>query len=383
MNSRSWICLALVGVLTTLPHPLEAATDSVDLQRALDKPIDLEVSDAPIADLLDRIERAAGVKIVLEGDAVDALPYGAQTRLAVTLKNVTLRSALTPLLGAQALQWEIEGDAIHVRPTEGLYRLSRRATFAELSTLGAIYSQTLQSTRKGGAVMEQLRKVSGNDKLRLLFHAETDPNTAHRRAERALPGTPASYLDMLTHGTKWTWVLRGNDIVVIDRVSQIERQLKKKVSLRYQNMPLVSILLDLVRKGRVKLTLAPGVLNYLGPNTHQNFSLMMADASIAQALQVIRGATGLEFVRTPDGLRVEASEQLKSETQAKPTRGRQRARFFVRMTIPGPEGSQIEVFLRPEELPQDVLERIEKEKERFIRRLRADAELEESAREDR
>jgi hypothetical protein len=39
------------------------------------------------------------------------------------------------------------------------------------------------------------------------------------------------------------------------------------------------------------------------------------------------------------------------------------------MTIPGPDGSNIEVFLRPEELPPEVIERIEAEKQKFIERL--------------
>ena len=114
-------------------------------------------------------------------------------------------------------------------------------------------------------------------------------------------------------------------------------------------------------------------MGFLPRETRESFNLRMADASIAEALEVISGATGLQFVRTPEGaIRVEASETLKNDAEAIAERGRTRSRFFVRMTLPGPHGTQIEVFMRPEELPDDILEQIEKAKAKFIADLRGE-----------
>ena len=100
-------------------------------------------------------------------------------------------------------------------------------------------------------------------------------------------------------------------------------------------------------------------------------TLKMTDATIAQALDVITGATGLEFIRSPEGLRVRASEELKQPPVRPAEPERARSPFFVKMSLPGPDGSAIEVFLRAEELPPDIVEAILAEKAKLIERLRA------------
>ncbi len=364
--------LALTVLLVAATSPVAAQQGSVNLHRALDRPIQLQLPDATIAEVFAELEKLTGVKFVVEQDALDCLPYGDQTRLQVTLKNLTLRKALSPMLAQQALRWEVDGDLIRIRPTNALYRLCRRATYDELVLLGKLHSQQLKPTAEGGPVVEQLQKLSGLKELRIRFHLKTDTDAAHKRAERVLPNTPAAYLETLCHGQDWTWVVRGDNIIIVEKLLQVRRQLEQKVSLRYQNSELLTVLLDLARKGRVRLSMAPGVMNYLPASTQRSFNLVMADASIAQALEVISGATGLEFIQTPEGIRVEASESLRSEVQATTQRRRRSARFFVRMTLPGPGGANIEVFMRPEELPPDVLEQIEKAKEQFIRQLRSE-----------
>jgi hypothetical protein len=110
-------------------------------------------------------------------------------------------------------------------------------------------------------------------------------------------------------------------------------------------------------------------LGYLRAGVRDKFTLVMAEATIAEALEVIGGASGLKFVVTDAGLRVEASESLIQ--QAATTRPRKRSAFFVKMSIPGPNGISVEVFLRSEELPEDVVRAIQVSKERLIERIRA------------
>ena len=119
-----------------------------------------------------------------------------------------------------------------------------------------------------------------------------------------------------------------------------------------------------------------GVMNLLPNEMLENFNLVIADATIDQVLEVISGATGLEFVRVPEGIRVEASETLKeaaSTPDSRRGRRRQRPPFFVRMSLPGPEDTTIEVFIRGDELPEDVVRKIQAEKEKLIEKLSAES----------
>ena len=362
MKQMAWILTAVMWAA-----PAGAQQQGVSVQQALDKPVELDVADAPIGEVFDELQASTGVNFIIDEDTLEYLPYGDQTRLAVTLRHVTLRKALSPMLAPQALQWEIEDNAIRIRPSEPLYRIGRRATFEELTTLGHLLTDRLQAPN-GRPVIDQIRAATGNDKLRLFFHVEADETAATTRAARALPGPAADWLETLVHGQGWTWYLWGDDIVIVDRAMQVQRQLEKQVSLRYENTSLVTVLLDLARKARVKLTLMPGVMNLLPESTRESFNLMVAEASIAQALEVISGATGLVFTQDAEGIRVEACDTL-LETAEGPGRQRGRSRYFVCIVLPDIGGQEMQLFMRPEELPEDVQKMIEQSKDEYFKKL--------------
>jgi len=275
------------------------------------------------------------------------------------------------MLAPQALQWSIRGDAVRIQPAEGLARMCRRASYDELRALGLMYSERLKPVGEG-AVIGQLKKLTGNKDLQLSFQfdrpAPAATTEALADADRALPATAAQWLDRLCRGRSWTWYLWGNEVIVLDRKAQVYRQLQQLVSLRYQNEELMTILLDLARKARLTLEMEPGVMNYVPSEKRTNFSLMMADATIAQALEVISGATGLAFVRTEAGLRVSPSEKL---VEAGMQRDRRRTPFFLKISLPGHAGASVEVFIRADELPDEVVEHILAEKDKLIEKMRA------------
>lgn len=379
MIYRRLIYVAVAVSLAVWTLPVRAETDSVTIQRTLDTGVvDLQITDMLIGEVFRKFQEVTGARFVIDDETLKCLPYGDQTRLSVTIKDITLRKALTPMLLQQALRWEIDGETIHIRPTESLCRICRRATYDELSILGKIYSVKLKPTAEAGPVIDQLRKITGREDLQLIFHMKADRDAAFERAERALGGPASDWLDALCHSQDWTWVLLGEKILVIDKVRQLKRQLAQKVSLQYRNANLIDVLLDLGRKGRFKLSISPGVMSLLPVNIQENFNLVMADASIDQAMEVISGATGLLFVPTSDGMRIDASKNLTEQLASYRGRARKRARFFVLMNIPGPGGTQIQIFMRPEELPEDVLKSIEKSKQQFIETLRGERSPEET-----
>lgn len=355
-----------------------AQSSAISLQQSLDRPVSLDVNDAPIAEVFRKLTGATGVVFVIDPETADYLPYGDQTRLAVTLRNVTLRNALSPMLAPQALTWEIDGDRIRIRPSEPLYRLARRATFDELSLLGKLLSEKLPMVPEGESVMAAVREKTGQPDLKIFFEGD-GADEALEKARMVLPASPAEWLDMVCRGQGWTWYLEETRILVLPKARQIQRQLELQVSLKYQNRRLVDVLLDLARKGRVKLMLDPGVMNLLPVTTRENFNLMMSDATLAQALEVISGATGLEFTVTDEGLHVDAGPTMQ-KTMLPDSSGR--TPYFVLMTIDGPNGETLQVFMRPEELPQDVQEKIETAKRQFIEKIRGDQPASEPAIQD-
>jgi hypothetical protein len=295
-----------------------------------------------------------------------ALPYGDQTRLSVRLRNVTLRKALSPMLAPQAMEWTVERGGVRIVPAPALLRMNRRATYDELVVLGKIHSERMLPTEKAGSVIEQLRKATGSRELNLFFHVKADQPAALKRAERQLPSPAAAWLDMLCHGQGWTWYLWGDDIMVVEKKAQVQRQLQRQVTLRYESTELISVLLDLARMARVQLTMDPGVMDLVPEQTQKNFNLVMAKATVAQALEVISGATGLEFSTHPDGIRAEASEALIKRAPGAADAAQRKVPFFIKRSVRLADGSTVELLIRPDDLPKEVAEAIEAERARLV-----------------
>jgi len=373
MNRLSLTVAVSVPLLLALVTSSLGQDSPAQLQQALNRPVDLELTNVRIGELFKTLEESTGVSFVLDDEVLAYLPYGSDTRIDATVKNATLRQALGPILAKQGLKWEVDGEHIAIRPTEALIRMCKRATFEELTVLGKLSTVRLESASQAGSVVDQLKRTEGLEKVTLLPHGDIDTQAEYARADKVLPGTAARWLDLLCHGHDWTWFVSGNRIVIIDKADQVHRQLKKKVTLSYKDTSLTLILLDLARQAHVGLTMSPGVMNYIPSATSEHFNLTMGEATVEQALQVISGATSLEFVVTAQGVEARPSEGLLAASAAAQPQERKRTPFFVQMSLPGPNGVTIEVFMRPEELPEDVVQMIEEAKEDFIAQLRGEA----------
>jgi len=369
MLTRKLMIAASLGLIVIAASSAAPPAGGLSLQQALDKPIDsIVIEKTPILEVFRKFTDKTGVPFVVDEQTLACLPYGDQTCLTVRLRNVTIRKDLSQVLAPEALQWIVEGDTVRIVPSEALARMCRRASFDELQVLGKLYTEKVSAV-KGATTIEQLRKVTEANDLDLAFQATGDKAAAIAQADKALPVTGAEWLDRLCQQGPWTWYLWGDQVIVLNRKAQVERQLQQQVKLRHQNETLTTILLDLARKARVTLAMEPGVMNYVPSEVRNNFNLVMADAPIRQALEVISGATGLEFLRTDEGLKVVPSEKLLKGGGSEP--GARKTPFFVRMTIPGPGGSSIDVFFRPEELPEEMVQQIEVEKNKMIERWKA------------
>ncbi|RPI63689.1 MAG: hypothetical protein EHM48_02065, partial [Planctomycetaceae bacterium] len=254
MKHVALISMTILAALAATAGTLSAQQDVANLQKALDKSVDINIANIPIGQVFQKISTQTGAKFVLSEDAIAMLPYGDQTPLEIKLRDTTLRNSLSPMLSKLALQWNIEGDKVKIVPKEALYRLGRRATFNELVVLGAICSKPLKPAGTGGSAVAQLQELTGRPKLRLTFSMAAETQPAIERADKSLPCTAAQWLDALCDNQGWTWYLQGDDINIIEQKAQLERQLNTVVSIRYVNEDLMGVLLDLAKRARIKLT---------------------------------------------------------------------------------------------------------------------------------
>jgi hypothetical protein len=378
-RSMAWRGSAVVAVvMLALLSPVGAQMSEVELHKALDKPVDFEVADAPIGEVFRGLSQRSGVPMEVDPDTLELLPYGAQTRLRVRLKNIPVRAALTDVLARQSLRWTIDKGRVRIVPADALYRLCRRATFGELSVLGRLYAMKLDVPEEGLDVLAQLRESTETSNLSNLTlslripashgdEARAIRENALGRARQALPCTGAEWLDRMCLGQDWTWYVEGERIVVLPKVEQLARQLGRDVTLRYRQAKLQDVLFELAREGRFRLIMEPGVMTHLAPHVAENVNLIASEMTIDEVLEGLSGATGLEFTKTPEGLRVSASDALKGTDDGS---SRPRSPFFVKMSVPLSGGATAEVFVRGDELPEEIVERIERQKLDLIERLR-------------
>jgi hypothetical protein len=366
MRALTVVLAAAMSLATAADVRGQAA--SMDL--ALSRPLTVSVTSAPVGDVLTKLSQVSGVKIVLDPDTTAFLPYGSQTRLGVRMTDISLRDGLGQVLAPSALQWVVDDGSVRVLPNDALYRLSRRATFEELEMLGRLHTGALTvPTGTGVPLLEQIRIIAHEPKLNIVYKAPGDTDSlaaaATEQASKQLPASPARFLDAMTAVNDWTWYLAGKDIIVLPRKDQVERQLQRQVTLRYKNEQLITVLKDLAKQAHVQLDLAPGVLALVPAEMRSNYTLVMADATVAQTLEIISGMTGLVFERTSNGLLVQPSKMLQQPTSAPAKRP-----YLIR-TVMKINGQELEVFLRSDELPEDVQDAITAEKNKFIEKLRS------------
>lgn len=327
------------------------------LIKALDEQTDLEVYDAPIQEALDELAAGTGVTLAVEPGTMDLLPYGSRTTLSARIEDQSLRDSLQGLLWPVGLTFDIRDARLVIRPTDGLARIGRRATWDELATLQMLYSQPW-SEELFNKLELQFQDVSGES-------AEANRRLLARAAGNVGAGKAA---EVLTHACErygWTWYPDGENLVILPKTKQIDRQLEKRVSLRYVQIGLREALLDLAERAGVLLQMDPGVFAELPPQTAERFSLRIENASIRQALEVVAGQTGLSYIIEPNGIRLTSGFTSSGTTMSATNSGttqavRSQSTEYRTNPIVGeiiktaPDGTQYSFFIRQDDLPPEM-----------------------------
>lgn len=370
--SKNFVTAARIAIAVAAFGSAVQAQDGGTLQRKLDAPVRLTLQNTPLPGVFQALSHQSGVPIEVSPDTYDFLPYGQDTRLDVSLPGQPLRNTLTNMLAPQALTWEVHDQAVRVQPAEPLYRMARRASYEELRRLGALMTSRVKNAA-GGEASATLAVATGMENWKVILPPDwTEEQVAQwrqRLAQAAPDAIAADWLDAAC-GRELTWYLDGDKIVVLSRRDQVLRQLERRVTLQYRDTPLMTVLLDLARLGRVKLAPAPGVMNYLPPAVRQSFTLSVRDASIDQTLKVISGSTGLEFPVSAEGLAVRrAAEVPLAPIESRGADAGAAPGVFVQTVIPTSGGRELRVFFVPTDMSPELQAALEAERQRVVREL--------------
>ncbi len=337
--------------------------------QAMDQPTDLDLKEAVIGDALQQLSDNTGVPIETAPRTIGVLPYGSKTTLTAKIEGRPLREVLTALLTPLGLTFTAEDGKVVVQPRMALRRLCDRATWKELGTLEKLYSQPW-SDELADALSIQFRYVPGGD-------YQANLKTLKKLAGAVGAGIAGDVLDAACEQYGWSWYPTGDEIVILPKARQIERQLEQRIFLRpTQVTSLNEALVDLAERVDILLKIDPGALAALPPQLTENFTLKIMNYSARQALEVIAGQTGLNYFIEPDGVRISFSglggAPAAQETAEATVRALRSNSFVGQVTYPLENGASYGFFLRDEDLPPEVQELRRIAIEKAVERMRAD-----------
>ena len=304
--------LVLVSAVATL-HAQSGDTSAL-INQALDKNVSLN-EDAVLPVVLKHIEDKTGVRITPSDDLYDLLPWGEQTNLHISFEQKTLRVALTAIARKLGLVWDLGKFDISLKPMPALQRLGRRATIAELNGLELLRSTNLTGWKESMTTRELLMQIDRQlahikDPAIALDIRAGDPADAQAGLINmdkpvAIPrDTPlAIVLEDLTRQSDATWYPWGARIVVVPKEQHVRMLLDKSVTAHFNGADIGKVLEELANASGTSFKIEAGAFQRVPPE-YRNIKLDLENATVRQALENIRGVTGLDYIVNADGVYV-------------------------------------------------------------------------------
>jgi hypothetical protein len=291
-----------VAALLMKPADSRAQDAGALINEALDQPVKLTL-DTVLPKAMATIGDKTGVRIEADPAVWDLLPWGEQTNIKAKIENQTLRAALDAMAQRLGLVTVLKAQAVELQPMPALRRLGRRATDVELEALDLLSRTQLALKNNEKPTVEQL--VEAVDAR--LQEVKPDFAVEFRRRD-ALPltqpvpvsrnATVAEALEALARETNATWYPWGRSIVVLPREMQVRNnQLGRTVSIRYTGVDIAQVLLELSKASGVPFEIEAGAIQRI-PADSRNVSLILDNATVAEALETISGFTGLDWFQT-------------------------------------------------------------------------------------
>lgn len=313
--------LASVFLSALLLSAAPARADSSALINAeMDKLVKFELANAPLPDVLKRIEDQTGVPLRAGDDVYDLLPWGRDTTVNAKIENLTLRDALQAITGKLGLRFELQAEVVQLKPIAALHRIGRRATVQELKTIDALYSAVGIPEAKSSTAYNEFALVLAREiDAALLAHdkslaargvAASDLVVEFRPADDAQANhlvyvprgtqTAGALVDQIAAQSPLAWYPWGDTIVIQPKKAIVRNVLERTIHVRYDGVDVATVLTDLSEKSGVPFTIEPGALQRVPPE-FRNVKLFV-DAPARQALESLAGVTGLGYVATDEGI---------------------------------------------------------------------------------
>ncbi len=343
-TDRAYLVLPLTGLLLGLTLSAVARAQNMrDLvEAALDEKITqrIEISERPLRDALSELEKVTGLHFELHTAAVDWMPYGEQTRLAIVIQDMSVRRALQHIFGGLGLSLRVADDRVMVEPAPVLDRMGRRLTIDEVNLLQKLAGEPW-STLKPNEFAVEFRVPPGKE----------NPQQVFEQAMREGPPTDAlTQLETVTQRLGWLWMLSGKTIVLYSRTEDIQQRLDRPLDLNYQRVSLDNLLVDLGKRIDITVHFEPGALQKVAARD-RHVDLVQRGTTMRQVLELIVGNTGLWYEVVEDGIVVGAKPPGAAEGEPA---GEQPQRVVAVLRIPvGTDGTTIDFLIRADELPAE------------------------------
>ena len=162
------------------------------LDRRLEQ-VSIRGEELPVA--LAQLGEEVGIRIAIEDESADLLPWGPQTRLkAVNIQDASLAEVLPQVLGALGMAYTIQDDGVLVVASPPLKRMNRRSTWDDLKLL------------RQCCELEYSPESFSNFKLQYRITSKVDaPKMFMTQLSKAGRGTVAEMLEVATRALGWVW----------------------------------------------------------------------------------------------------------------------------------------------------------------------------------
>ncbi len=236
-----------------------------DLSAAINKQLDTQQKldvNAVLPKAMQQISNQTGIALEADLTVWELLPWGQQTAIKVKIEHRTLREALNAITQKLGLEWTVGDDAIRLRPMPALLRLGRRCTADELGELAVLSSTPLTFAQNQATMPQLLGEIGGqlarsNHRISIENPAPGDP-AQNLRVTVAPNASLADALEEMGHQTPFTWFVAGKNIVIISKQQQVNNQLAKTLTKRYDGIDVSQVLLDLFQRAGVDFTIEAG-----------------------------------------------------------------------------------------------------------------------------
>ena len=358
------IILCLTGLVAA---PSLASDDSSALiNEALDKPVTMEVNGV-LPQVLKTITDQTGVPLECPQSVYDLLPWGEQTSVQASIKNQTLRQALTAITHSLGLNWELGPQSVVIHPRPGLERLGRRATRDELELLDFL-GRTPLGTQLPHPTVDSIISAIDQKMVELKSSFAVD----YRLGDKVKGDQPVNLprnalvgdaLKELARQTDLTWYPWGRNVVIVSKEDQVGRQLDRTVTMRFNGVDVGEVLAELSKAANVPFSIEAGAVQRVPPD-FRKITLILDNAHVREGLENIRGVTGLDYVVKADSIYF--WNQNPPATAAAVTVIPSGGPIVATLQL----DNGVSLFLREKDIPADILEYAQHKKAEEFARLR-------------